>query len=205
MRRSNRPAIQLIWIMDPAASLVDHCAVSPNGAGVDMVPPLRSFIARAIAPERADAAYPLARLAAPRLTIEGWRRLVARASGEAPMSGLGILVAEDRNGYICGLATHHPAIDFERGSTVMHVELVVPGLFDSQPVAATLLDMLRAEAVRCAASAIHVHLPPGPAATADRAHPLAAMLAGAGYDTTAPVARWCLPLPAMAAPVIVSR
>ncbi len=172
-----------------------------------MVPPVRSFIARAIAPERADAAYPLARLAAPRLTLEEWRRLVARTTSDAPMraAGFGILVAEDRNGYICGLATHHPAIDLEHGCTVVHAELVVPGLFDPRPVAASLLDLLRAEAARCAASAIHVHLPPGPAATADRAQPLAATLAGAGYGTTAPVARWCLTLPAMAAPVIVSR
>ena len=170
-----------------------------------MVPPVRSFIARAIAPERADAAYPLARLAAPRLSIEEWRRLVARTSGEAPMPGLGILVAEDRNGYICGLGSYHPAIDLERGCTVMHAELVVPGLFDSQPVATALLDMLRAEAVRCAASAIHVHLPAGLALSSDRAHPLAAMLTGAGYDASGPVTRWCLPLPAVAAPVIVSR
>jgi hypothetical protein len=203
--RRNRPAIRLIWIMDPAASFVDHCAVSPNGAGVDMVPPLRSFIARGIAPERADAAYPLARIAAPRLTIEDWRQLVAQASGEAPMPGLGILVVEDRNGYICGLATYHPAIDLEHGRTVMHAELVIPGLFDSRPVAATLLDMLRAEAGRRAASAIQVHLPAGLAAASDRAHPLAATLADAGYDASGPVARWCLALPAMAAPVIVSR
>ena len=162
-----------------------------------MVQAAGSFIARAIAPDRADAAYPLARIAAPRLTIEGWRRLVQSVGNRTPLppAGLGIMVAEDRNGYICGLGTYHPAIDLDQGCAIMHAELVVPGLFDPRPVAVALLDLLRLEAVRCACPAIHIHLPTRVTAMSDRSHALAAALAGAGYDATSPVVRWRLALP----------
>jgi hypothetical protein len=156
-----------------------------------------SFTARAIAPERADAAYPLARIAAPQLTIEGWRRLVAGIGARAPLPpvGLGILVAEDRHGYIHGLGTFHPAVDLDHGCAVLEAELVVPTLFDPWPVAAVLLDLLRAEAERFACPAIRIHLPTPAAASSGHPHALAGALAGAGYHATAPVMRWRLSLP----------
>lgn len=162
-----------------------------------MVQVAPSFTAHAIAPERADAAYPLARIAAPHLTIDGWRRLVAGIGARTPMPspGLGILVAEDRHGYIHGLGTFHPAVDLQHGCAVLEAELVVPTLFDPWPVAVVLLDVLRAEAERFACPAVRIHLPAPAAASCGHPHALAAALAGAGYDTTAPVTRWRLSLP----------
>jgi hypothetical protein len=154
-----------------------------------------SFTARAIAPERADAAYPLARIAAPQLTIEGWRRLVAGIGARAPAPGVGILVAEDRDGYIHGLGTYHPAVDLDFGCAVLEAELVVPALIDPWPVAVALLELLRAEAERCVCPAIRIHLPAPAPASCGHPHALAAALAGAGYDATAPVMRWRLSLP----------
>src|SRR5258706_3837729 len=117
-----------------------------------------SFMARAIAPERADAAYPLARIAAPQLTIEGWRRLVTGIGARTPMPsvGLGILVAEDCHGYIHGLGTFHLAVDLEHGCAVLEADLVVPTLFDPRPVDVALLDLLRTEAERFACPAIRI-------------------------------------------------
>jgi hypothetical protein len=173
--------------------------VKPGTPGFtfEMVQVGPSFTARAIAPERADAAYPLARIAAPHLAIEGWRRLVARIGTGAPTSplGLGILVAEDPHGYIHGLGIFHPAVDLDHGCTVLEAELVVPALFDPCPVAVALLEQLRAEAERCVCPAIRIHLPAPDAAWSGHAHALAAALAGAGYDATAPVMRWRLTLP----------
>lgn len=156
-----------------------------------------TFTARAIAPERADAAYPLARIAAPCLTIAAWRQLVARIGAGMPMPSLGwgILVAEDRHGYIHGLGTYHPAVDLDHGCAVLEAQLVVPTLFDPWPVADALLDVLRAEAERCVCPAIRIHLPTPAAVFSGRPHALAAALAGAGYDATAPVMRWRLTLP----------
>ena len=156
-----------------------------------------SVTARAIAPERADAAYPLARIAAPHLTVEGWRQLVARIGARTPMPalGLGILVAEDRHGYIHGLATFHPAVDLDHGCAILEAELVVPTLLDPRPVAVPLLESLRAEAERCVCPAIRIHLPAPAAASCGHPRALAAALAGAGYDATAPIVRWRLRLP----------
>jgi hypothetical protein len=162
-----------------------------------MVPATKSFTARAIAPDRADAAYPLARIAAPQLTIEDWRRLVARISVRTskPFPTLGILVAEDCDGYICGLGTYHPAIDLDHGCTAMHAEIVVPALFDPRRVALALLEKLRAEAERNACRAIHLHLPRQVRqvdAWSSHSRLLATALADAGYHATSLVARWCL-------------
>src|SRR5262249_896435 len=112
----------------------------------------------------------------------------------ASAPGLGILVAEDCNGYIHGLGTYHPAVDLDLGCAVLEAELVVPTLFDPWPVAVALLELLRTEAERCACPAIRIHLPTPAGASCARLHALAAALAGAGYDATTPVTRWRLSL-----------
>jgi hypothetical protein len=163
-------------------------------ARFDMISAANFFTARAIVPDRADAAYPLARIAAPRLTIEDWRRLVAQISVRTsmPFPRLGILVAEDCDGYICGLGTYHPAIDLDHGCMAIHAELVIPALFDPRLVALALLEKLRAEAERSACRAIHIHLPTRVKARSNPSHGLATALADAGYDATSSVVRWCL-------------
>src|SRR5262249_25481124 len=145
---------------------------APDDHDFEMVQAGLSFTARAIAPERADAAYPLARIAAPQLTIDGWRRLVAGIGARAPAPGLGILVAEHCQGSIHGLGPFHPAVDLHHGCTVLEAELVVPTLFDPWPVAVVLLEVLRAEAERCDCPAIRIHLPAPAARSSGHPHAL---------------------------------
>src|SRR4051812_34787259 len=115
--------------------------------------PVRHFAAQRLRPERADAAYPLARIAAPALSVERWRGLVASLDGDGVPAGMGILLAEDQSRYIYGLCTFHACLDLRQGEQVLNAELVVPDLIDPRPVAGVLLAAIRglAEAHDCRA------------------------------------------------------
>jgi hypothetical protein len=156
--------------------------------------PVRRFAAQRICPERADAAYPLARIAAPGLTVERWRALVRGLVGEGAVAASGILLAEDENRYIYGLCTFHCCLDLQQGEPVLSAELVVPNLIDPRPVAGTLLRAMRSEAEVSGCRAVIVHLPVTAAAADDRPRGLQSALADAGYLAT-PMMRWRLKVP----------
>ncbi|MFO1056003.1 MAG: hypothetical protein U1E53_03450 [Dongiaceae bacterium] len=156
--------------------------------------PVRRYAALRICPERADAAFPLARIAAPALTIERWRGLVRGLAEIGAGGGSGILLAEDESRYIYGLCTFHSCLDLQQGEQVLNAELVVPNLIDPRPVAGTLLRAMRSQAEASDCRAVIVHLPVTAAATDDRPRGLQSALADAGFAAT-PMMRWRLPVP----------
>lgn len=165
-----------------------------------MEAPVRRFAAQRLCPDRADAAYPLARIAAPALTIERWRLLVDGLNGDGTEHGSGILLAEDEHRYIYGLCTFHACFDLQQGEQVLNAQLVVPNLIDPRPVAIALLHAMRTQAEAHDCRAVVLDLPATAAATGDRPRGLQSALADAGYQAT-PVMRWRLPLaPRAAAP-----
>jgi hypothetical protein len=156
--------------------------------------PVRWFAAHRLCPERADAAYPLARIAVPGLTIERWRLLVGCLIGAGAGSASGILLAEDERRYIYGLCTFHACLHLQQDEPVLSAQLVVPDLLDPRPVAGVLLRAVRSQAEANQCRVVIVHLPATAAAAGDRPRGLQSALADAGYEPL-PVMRWRLPLP----------
>lgn len=147
--------------------------------------------------DRADAAYPLARMAAPQMTLGEWRATVAKVGGmsSATESLPGILVAETKERYVCGLCTYHYVVELAHGFGIAAADFVVVDLIDVRPVTAALLAALTQEATKVGCRAVHVHLAKQVAYQGEGANGVARMLADAGYRiATAPLRKWTLSL-----------
>jgi GNAT superfamily N-acetyltransferase len=119
----------------------------------------RHFIAKQLAPERADEAFPIARAAVPGLTLERWRVFTGDAVTVGDRaSAPGIMVVENERGYIQGLCTYRLQHDMRHGTILAVDDLVVLDLVDNGAVAAALVDALEAWARAVGCSAIRLHV-----------------------------------------------
>jgi hypothetical protein len=191
----------MTWIIFAPAPLREHQSTSPTATLTPMDAPVRRFAAQRLGPERADAAYPLARIAAPALTVERWRGLVASLDGGGAPGGTGILLAEDQHRYIYGLCTFHACLDLRQGEQVLNAELIVPDLVDPRPVAGVLLAAIYGLAEGNDCRAVVLHLPATAAAAGDRPRGVQAALAEAGYDAM-PMLRWRLAVAPRGVPAV---
>jgi hypothetical protein len=119
----------------------------------------RRFIAKQLARERVDDAFPIARAAVPGLTLERWRLFTGDsvAAGDRAMPP-GIMVVENERGYIQGLCTYRLHHDMRHGTILAVDDLVALDLVNDGAVVAALVDALeaRARAVGCSAIRLHV-------------------------------------------------
>lgn len=92
---------------------------------------------------RVDQTYPLALLARPRLTLEGWRSYCGRRSA---LRGAGLLLAIDPGDCVRGLSSYAGPASASAG--VLDVDIfVVAHVFDPQPIVMEMLDELERLAI----------------------------------------------------------
>ncbi len=119
----------------------------------------RHFLAKALAPERVDDVFPVARAAVPGLTLERWRGFARLALMPAAATASGILVVENARGYIQGFCTYRLQHDIRHGTTMAVDDLVAIDLLDSAPIAAALLEALEARARATDCDVLQLHVP----------------------------------------------
>ncbi|MEX2009238.1 MAG: hypothetical protein WEC41_03510 [Dongiaceae bacterium] len=140
----------------------------------------RRFVVGRLGRDRAEAAYPLARIAVSALTLDQWQRFLSASEGARP----GVMVAENERAYIQGLCTHRVVPDLRYGAALAVDDFVVLDMIDGGQVAAALLEALEDEARRQGCAVLHLHLPQEHSEFRCR-HPLIQMLREAGHETEA--------------------
>lgn len=119
----------------------------------------RSFQVKPLAPSRVDATFPIAQAAVPELTLERWRQFAANSTPPDGMAAsLGIMVVENERGYIQGFCTYRVQRDMRHGTVFAVDDLIALDLFDSQSVAAALVDALEARARQLGCAAVRLQM-----------------------------------------------
>ena len=136
----------------------------------------RRFVVGRLGRDRAEAGYPLARIAAPALTLDQWQRFLSAPEGARP----GVMAAENERGYIQGLCTYRTVPDLRHGAALEVDDFVVLDLIDGGQVAAALLEALEDEARRQRCAVLRLHLSQERGEFPGR-HPLMQTLREAGH------------------------
>ena len=136
----------------------------------------RRFVVGRLGRDRAEAAYPLARIAVSALTLEQWQRFLSAPEGARP----GVMAAENERGYIQGLCTYRTVPDLRHGAALEVDDFVVLDLIDGGQVATALLEALEDEARRRHCAVLRLQLPQERGEFPGR-HPLMQTLREAGH------------------------
>lgn len=120
----------------------------------------RRFIARPLAPDRVNDAFPMARAATPGLTLDQWRdfavEAMTRAADPAPPA---IMLIENEHGYVQGICAYRLQQDVGQGTVLTVEHFATIDLIDTKAVADALLAALERLAREAGCRMIHVHVP----------------------------------------------
>lgn len=118
----------------------------------------RTVDIRPLKPREIGAAFPLARLLVPTLSLAAWQSFAAKLTAGAPASDHGILAAESEGGYLCGLVIYRVMHDLRHGRLLTADHIVALDIVDRKPVAAAVLAALEhlGKALDC--DALHTSL-----------------------------------------------
>lgn len=120
----------------------------------------RRFIARPLAVDRVDDAFPIARAATPGLTLDQWRGFAAEAMARAPEPAPpAIMLVENERGYIQGICAYRLQRDVRHGAVLTVEHLSTIDLIDTKAVADTLLAALESLAREAGCRIIHLLVP----------------------------------------------
>ena len=145
------------------------------------------FVARLLEdPAQIDQLFPVANLAAG-VSLERWRQF-ALDWLQPLQAGRGILVVQDRSGYVLALCSFQAIEDLRRGAVLSVENLVAVDLISGERIAAIMLENLEGYARARGLSGLQIHITQGSTAGDGAASALAIALGGQGYSLGA--ARW---------------
>ncbi len=111
------------------------------------------LVVRDLTPQRFDQAFPLAKAAAPRLTLAAWRRYLKDLG-----AGDGVLAVENQRGVLLGLAVYRRRGDLASGCCLDIDPVVVFDLVGGSAIAACLAEALERRAEELGCGSLHTHL-----------------------------------------------
>jgi hypothetical protein len=152
----------------------------------------RRYIARELRGIDVLRAFPLARLAAGRLTLAAWLSFAEAVGAEPPGARrrratpgapreYGLLGLEDRRGYLQALCSYAVRPDLAAGKRLDVDNIVALDLVDSDGPAGHMIGTIEALARTLGCPAVAIHLPPSDQAAAAGRHALDRVL-GTSHD-----------------------
>lgn len=128
-------------------------------------------------------AFPLVQSAVPHLTLDQWMRYAEELCGRrrSAESGVGVMSAQNPDGYIYGIYCHEVETDIKQGRVLKVSNLVTANLYDSAGIMDRMIDSMIDMARDSGCAAVQVDLPREIGHGPQPIEGPASMLRGAGY------------------------